>query len=218
MKIKSYFIFFVTLFFLQSVLFAQDNQSVKTDILFLKIQELENEIAELRNKIESQNYLIEKLINESLNNTSENEIKSNDELTLSQDIKLIGVEDSKSKEQVFNSAISALEQQKYDMSFELFSYFVESFTDEEKNPLSYFWLGEISLINNDLDKSKFYFLELISSYPNHYRVPLAHKKIGDIYLKSNDVQSAKDKYNFVVREYPNNSASSLALQLLKNME
>ena len=218
MKIKSYFIFFVTLFFLQSVLFAQDNQSVKTDILFLKIQELENEIAELRNKIESQNYLIEKLINESLNNTSENEIKSNDELTLSQDIKLIGVEDSKSKEQVFNSAISALEQQKYDMSFELFSYFVESFTDEEKNPLSYFWLGEISLIKNDLDKSKFYFLELISSYPNHYRVPLAHKKIGDIYLKSNDVQSAKDKYNFVVREYPNNSASSLALQLLKNME
>ena len=218
MKIKSYFIFFVTLFFLQSVLFAQDNQSVKTDILFLKIQELENEIAELRNKIESQNYLIEKLINESLNNTSENEIKSNDELTLSQDIKLIGVEDSKSKEQVFNSAISALEQQKYDMSFELFSYFVESFTDEEKNPLSYFWLGEISLINNDLDKSKFYFLELISSYPNHYRVPLAHKKIGDIYLKSNDVQRAKDKYNFVVREYPNNSASSLALQLLKNME
>ena len=218
MKIKSYFIFFVTLFFLQSVLFAQDNQSVKTDILFLKIQELENEIAELRNKIESQNYLIEKLINESLNNTSENEIKSNDELTLSQDIKLIGVEDSKSKEQVFNSAISALEQQKYDMSFELFSYFVESFTDEEKNPLSYFWLGEISLIKNDLDKSKFYFLELISSYPNHYRVPLAHKKIGDIYLKSNDVQRAKDKYNFVVREYPNNSASSLALQLLKNME
>ena len=218
MKIKSYFIFFVTLFFLQSVLFAQDNQSVKTDILFLKIQELENEIAELRNKIESQNYLIEKLINESLNNTLENEIKSNDELTLSQDIKLIGVEDSKSKEQVFNSAISALEQQKYDMSFELFSYFVESFTDEEKNPLSYFWLGEISLIKNDLDKSKFYFLELISSYPNHYRVPLAHKKIGDIYLKSNDVQRAKDKYNFVVREYPNNSASSLALQLLKNME
>ena len=211
MKIKSYFIFFVTLFFLQADLFAQDNQSVKTDILFLKIQELENEIAELRNKIESQNYLIEKLINESLNNTSENEIKSNDELTLSQDIKLIGVEDSKSKEQVFNSAISALEQQKYDMSFELFSYFVESFTDEEKNPLSYFWLGEISLIKNDLDKSKFYFLELISSYPNHYRVPLAHKKIGDIYLKSNDVQRAKDKYNFVVREYPNNSASSLAL-------
>ena len=31
-------------------------------------------------------------------------------------------------------------------------------------------------------------------------------------------QKAKDKYNFVIREYPNDTASSLALQLLKNME
>ena len=38
------------------------------------------------------------------------------------------------------------------------------------------------------------------------------------YLKNNDTNAAKDKYNFVVREYPNNTASSLALQLLKNME
>ena len=97
-------------------------------------------------------------------------------------------------------------------------YFVESFIDDEKIPLSYFWLGEISLINNDLENSKNFFMELISLHPNHYRVPLSHKKIGDIYLKSNDIKNAKDKYNFVIREYPNNTASSLALQLLKNME
>ncbi len=202
MKIKSNFIFFVSLFSILPVLFAEDNDSIKTDILFLKIQELETEIAELRNKIESQNYLIEKLINESLSDTSDNQSKNVDELILSQDIKLIGVDDPKSKEQVFNSAIAALEEQKYDISYELFNYFVESFEDEEKNPLSHFWLGEISLIENDLSKPK----ELIP------------RKIGDIYLKSNDVQRAKEKYNFVVREYPNNSASSLALQLLKNME
>ena len=61
-------------------------------------------------------------------------------------------------------------------------------------------------------------MELISSFPSHYRIPLAHKKIGDIYFKNNNKIAAKDKYNFVVREYPNNTASSLALQLLKNME
>jgi TolA-binding protein len=74
------------------------------------------------------------------------------------------------------------------------------------------------LINNNLNQSEDYFMELISSYPNHYRIPLAHKKIGDIYLKNDDKNAAKSKYNFVVREYPNNTASSLALQLLKNME
>ena len=45
MKIKSNFIFFVSLFLIQPILFAEDNESIKTDILFLKIQELETEIA-----------------------------------------------------------------------------------------------------------------------------------------------------------------------------
>jgi hypothetical protein len=45
---------------------AQDSQSTESDILFLKIQELEMEMSDLRNEVEAQNYLIEKLINESL--------------------------------------------------------------------------------------------------------------------------------------------------------
>ena len=59
-------IFIVLISFLSSTSNANENVSAKTDILFLKIQELELEIAELRNKIESQNYLIEKLIDESM--------------------------------------------------------------------------------------------------------------------------------------------------------
>ena len=61
MNTRILFTFFV---FFSFSLDAVENQTAKTDILFLKIQELELEIAELRNKIESQNYLIEKLIND----------------------------------------------------------------------------------------------------------------------------------------------------------
>ena len=141
-----------------------------------------------------------------------------EDLAINTDVRFKGIEDPKSIDQVYKAAIDALENQDLEKAFVLFNYFVDSFNDEEKRPLSYFWLGEISLMNNELDKSKDFFMELISIYPNHYRVPLAHKKIGDIYLKTNDINKAKDKYNFVVREYPNNTASSLALQLLKNME
>tara|TARA_Y100000991_G_C21972007_1_gene349970 strand:+ start:3018 stop:3671 length:654 start_codon:yes stop_codon:yes gene_type:complete len=210
-------IFIILISFLSSAIDADENESAKTDILFLKIQELEIEIAELRNKIESQNYLIEKLIDESLDSSDE-ESENTDDFALDTDIRFKGIEDPNSKDQVYSAADKALRAQDYDKAFTLFNFFVNSFNDNEKKPLSYFWLGEISLTNNDLDKSKDFFMELISSYPNHYRVPLAHKKIGDIYLKSNELDKAKDKYNFVVREYPNNTASSLALQLLKNME
>ena len=54
-----------TLFFLYSSFLTAEDDNVEVDLLFLKIQELEIEIAELRNILESQNYLIQKLIQES---------------------------------------------------------------------------------------------------------------------------------------------------------
>jgi len=217
MKIRFNFIFFIFICLLQNSLYANENEDAKTDILFLKIQELEAEIAELRNKIESQNHLIEKLIKESLVASTESS-EDDEDIDLGSDIRFIGIEDPNSKDQVYEAAIKALESQDLDKAFQLFDFFVNSFSDEEKRPLSYFWLGEICFIDNKLEQSKDFFMQLISLYPNHYRVPLAHKKIGDIYLKSNELDKAKEKYNYVVREYPNNTASSLALQLLKNME
>tara|TARA_B100000787_G_scaffold29610_1_gene19753 strand:- start:62 stop:718 length:657 start_codon:yes stop_codon:yes gene_type:complete len=204
--------------FFSSLIVAEDKEIVQADILFLKMQELEIEIADLRNKVESQEYLIEKLIKESAGLENEADEEESDSLTTSSLIRFKGIEDVKSKEDVYSSATKALEVQNFEKAFTLFEYFVESFKDDEKTPISYFWLGEISINNNNLDASKDYFMELISSFPEHYRVPLAHKKIGDIYLKNNDLDMAKDRYGFVVREYPNNIASSQALQLLKSME
>ena len=54
------------LVFFSSFSITQDSQSKESDILFLKMQELEMEMADLRNEVEAKNYLIEKLINESV--------------------------------------------------------------------------------------------------------------------------------------------------------
>jgi hypothetical protein len=42
--------------------------------------------------------------------------------------------------------------------------------------------------------------------------------MGDILMMSDESDAAKIKYQFVVQTYPSNAASSLALQLLENME
>ena len=197
-----------------SLVISEDN--VEIDLLFLKIQELESEIAELRNILESQDYLIQKLIQESVDNLNDDE----DINSIASDniVRFQGIDDTKSKEEVYTSAIKSLQDQNFEQASSLFKFFVENFKDEEKLPLSFFWLGEIALIQNNLKSSEEYFLELVNLYPSHYRTPLAHKKIGDIFLKKNEFDKAKDKYNFVIREYPDDAASSLALQLLKNME
>ena len=218
MKKKS--LVFSFLFIIAFNSFSQENDNVEVDLLFLKIQELEKEIADLRNILESQDYLIQKLIQESVQedeNTNSDLDKFGD-INSTNVIRFTGVDDVQSKEEVYKEAIKALGEQNFIKASSLFNYFVESFSDEEKLPLSFFWLGEIAYIQENYRSSNKYFLELITLYPDHYRVPLAHKKIGDIFLKNNELDKAKDKYNFVIREYPNNTASSLALQLLKNME
>ena len=99
MDIRFFFIFFVLIAFFPSLLKADENETAKTDILFLKIQELESEIAELRNKIESQNYLIEKLIEESLDSSEEDSQQS--EFAKSA---VINIEDSLLMEQLRSNA------------------------------------------------------------------------------------------------------------------
>ena len=218
MKKKSLVFSFLFIIAFNSI--SQENDNIEVDLLFLKIQELEKEIADLRNILESQDYLIQKLIQESVQedeNTNSDLDKFGD-INSTNVIRFTGVDDVQSKEEVYKEAIKALGEQNFIKASSLFNYFVESFSDEEKLPLSFFWLGEIAYIQENYQSSNKYFLELITLYPDHYRVPLAHKKIGDIFLKNNELDKAKDKYNFVIREYPNNTASSLALQLLKNME
>jgi len=63
---KKNYLFFSFLFIISLNSFSQESDSVEVDLLFLKIQELELEIADLRNKLESQDYLIQKLIQESV--------------------------------------------------------------------------------------------------------------------------------------------------------
>ena len=207
---------FLTLASFQS--FSQDFESTESDILFLKIQELEQEIAELRNELETQAYLLEKLLNELESIGDESEAGLTEEIVDEDIFRFEGINDSQSIDEVYDSAINALENDDLENAKKLLDFFLINFPDAERIPLVLFWLGEISFINGDIDDSFIYFLELVSNHEDHWRAPQSHKRLGDIYLSKDDLDNAKAKYNFVLKNYPNNSVSSIVLQILENME
>jgi len=209
-------ILFAVLFTVPLYVNAQEVDA--SDILFLKIQELEGELASLRSELESQAYLIEKLLNEE-------SIQVDDDTSLDAEItsevntfRFEGINDSKSIDEVYDQAIAELNDKDFQVAKLSFAYLANNFNDDEKIPLSLFWLGEISLLESNLEESEKFFQRLATDFPDHWRTPLAHKKIGDILMMSGDPGSAKIKYQFVVQAFPDNTASSLALQLLENME
>ena len=209
------FVFF-TLISFQS--FSQDFENTESDILFLKIQELELEIAELRNELETQAYLLEKLLME-LGSYEEESSKEKIEENVENNIfRFEGINDLQSIDEVYNSAIEALENNELGNAKKLLDYFLINFPDADRVPLVLFWLGEISFIDGDIDDSFIYFSELVTNHEDHWRAPQSHKRLGDIYLTKNEVDNAKAKYNFILKNYPSNSVSSIVLQILENME
>ena len=125
--------------------FSQDFESTESDILFLKIQELEQEIAELRNELETQAYLLEKLLNELESIGDESEAGLTEEIVDEDIFRFEGINDSQSIDEVYDSAINALENDDLENAKRLLDFFLINFPDAERIPLVLFWLGEISL-------------------------------------------------------------------------
>ena len=184
---------------------AKDNSS---DILFLKIQQLEDEIASLRSELESQAYLIDQLSNNNEDVTENNE-SSNQFTQIDDKIKIDGI---------YDQAIQSLNKQDYADAKEKFNFIYKNFSNSEKIPLSLFWIAEISLSETNIKEAEKNLMLLIRLYPNHWRTPLAHKKVGDIFLAQGNKKLAREKYKYVVNSFPDDNAASLALQLLENME
>ena len=208
--------FFIALFLVPLNIYSQEVDA--SDILFLKMQELEGEHASLRSELESQAYLIEKLLNEELS-LEENNIPKEADIDFEESsFRFEGINDSRSIDEVYDEAISELNNKDFQAAKQSFAYLANNFNDDEKIPLSLFWLGEISLLESNLEESEKFFQRLASDFSDHWRAPLAHKKIGDILMMSGDLGAAKIKYQFVIQTFPDNAASSLALQLLENME
>ena len=209
---------FIFAIFALAPLYSFSQEVDASDILFLKIQELEGEIATLRSELESQAYLIEKLLNEETDQFDADSALDTDINPELDTFRFEGINDSKSIDEVYDQAIRELNDKDFQASKKSFNYLASNFNDNEKIPLSLFWLGEISLLESNLDESDRFFQRLASDFPDHWRTPLAHKKIGDILMMSGETEAAKAKYQFVLQAFPNNSASSLVLQLLENME
>ena len=209
-------LFFAVL--LSTPLFIESREVDAGDILFLKVQELEGEISALRSELESQAYLIDKLLNENQSKVEINNTADTQAQVAENSFRFEGINDGQSIDEVYEQAISQLNDKNFEDAKKSFVYLADNFTDDEKIPLSLFWLGEISLLESNLEQSETFFQLLAVNHPEHWRTPLAHKKIGDILMMSGELGAAKIKYQFVVQAYPNNAASSLALQLLENME
>ena len=205
--------------FLSFNILSQENSDKEFIELYLKIQNLEKEIATLRNEIE--------VIQTQLDFYQEKNIQKINEID-SKLISLMSIEDLQKSEaiverddQVLNSydqAILLIRKGQLNEALSALNAFVQSNNDSDDTPLAYFWMGEINLTNGNLAVATQNYNTLVGLYPAHWKVPLAKFKLGTIYSEQGNKERAVALFESVIREYPDSSAAKASAETLSSLE
>ena len=196
---------------------ADDDEFIE---LYLKIQELEQEIAVMRNQIEILNTKQDFFERQNEKSFNDLELKILSYKNL-EDLELKGGESLTENTNPLNSyeeGIILIKKGDFVNALTALKNFINLPEKNEQTPLAYFWLGELNLNLGDYGQSIQDFNTLIGLYPGHWRTPLAKYKLGVIYLEEGDSERAGEQFKLVIDEFPESSAaeaSRVALDSLK---
>ncbi|WP_339897113.1 YbgF trimerization domain-containing protein [uncultured Gilvimarinus sp.] len=115
--------------------------------------------------------------------------------------------------EVYGAAYDLLRQREVDASIGAFKDHLTRFPNGEYTGNSYYWLGEIYLLKNDLPAAQQWFSDLLREFPDSRKVPDAQFKLGKVYHLQGQDARAKELLNIVASS--NSDASRLAQQYLK---
>lgn len=116
--------------------------------------------------------------------------------------------------EVYAAAYDLLRQREYDAAVTALKDYLTRFPSGAYAGNSYYWLGEIYLLKEDLPQARDWFDKLLTNFPNDRKVADAKFKLGKVYHLLGDNQKAKT----VLSEVASGSgdAARLARQYLQD--
>ena len=206
--------------------FIFSDDSEKIELLYKNIAALEEEIVVLRNLVEENSYLIERLQELNQQRYLETDKRIYD-LSLLKNNKDIDPEDIENilEEEIMNidlisftEALELFEAAMYAEALDKFRKIIISSPDGEYTPDAYFWSGELFLAQKMLEDARESYLIIIDKYPDHKRAPDSLYKLGEIAVSLGEGLAAVDYFKSVIDTYPNSAVTQLAKKSLENIQ
>lgn len=199
--------------------------------LFYQIQVLQQELQDLRGKVEEQDYQIRRLqqdqrqqyldLDSRVVALSENKPAPAPLTALPEDAATPMVDPAErpdfsdmsglSEQDAYRMAFEAMRGQQFAESMTGFQQLIENFPNGRYTPNAFYWMGEIYLVaEQDAEKARQSFMQVVNLYPDHQKTPDALYKLGVVYATLGDMEAAQRFLARVQREYPDSSAAGLA--------
>ena len=220
-------------------LFAEDKiiSDEGLTILYEKIGRLEQEISELRSKLEESTYAFERF--EELNQQRyididrrlyELSINEKDQIDDSFDVESnLSIFDNQSMEGSINdieyrelllhkNALELFDLGRYAEALKVFDNQIVDYPSGKYTGDAYFWSGELFLAQEKFADARESYLIVINQFKGHIRYYDAHYKLGEIARIGNELDEAKNYFKIVIKNYPDTGVAELALKSLENIE
>lgn len=120
----------------------------------------------------------------------------------------------------YKTAMQLVRAKKYNQAIKEFDAFYKANPKSKLAANSLYWMGEIQMVKADIKGAEANFLKVTQKFPNHLKSADAHYKLAMIKHKQGDVKSSKAKLKALIENYSGKSDRivRLAKAYLKRLE
>ena len=200
--------------------------------LFSQLQQMQNEISLLRGMLEEQQNEIQRLKQEGLERYQELDRRiAGGASSATQESSAGGAIDASAapaapaqaageadpaKEKLYyEAAFDLIKARDFDKANQAFNAFLRRYPDSQYAGNAQYWLGEVALVQGNLQEAGKAFATVSQRYSTHNKVPDSLYKLADVERKLGNADKARGILQQLVAQYPGTSAAQLAQQDLK---
>ena len=207
-------------------------------MLFNQLEQMQQEIAQLRGMLEEQQYEIQRLKQEGLEryqdldqrlsganagapaqNSADGAINANGTSTPPAAQQQAGAEpaDPAKEKLYYDAAFDLIKAKDFDKASQAFSAFLNRYPNSQYAGNAQYWLGEVNLAKGDLQAAGQAFAKVSQAYPSHAKVPDSLFKLADVERRLGNNDKARGILQQVIAQYPGSSAAQLAQRDLQRL-
>lgn len=218
----------------QSQVYAQSGQSQ----LLVLVQQLQEEVRQLRGMVETQQYQLEKMQREQRDRYRDIDrrisalIQAAPDTGLSTDGATVVPEaaaqpttppaseqstaasqspaTAQGDNEAYQAAFALVRERRFDEARSAFQAFIRQYPQSSNRANAHYWIGEIDLAQQSLASAKLEFERVVNEFSGHNKVPDALYKLGVVEDRLGNGQAARKVFEQLLNQYPQSSAAGLA--------
>ncbi len=176
--------------------------------LFYQLQQLQQEVLELRGLVEQQNHELQTLKQQRLDDYVDldrriAEVQSGNgagtsaaaAATTAATTTTIAAGTTapatETEKESYSKAYNLLKERNVEQSILAFRKYIDDYPEGQYTANAYYWLGEIYLLQGELNEAETKFSYLIENYPDHRKAPDAQFKLAKVYYQQDKKEQSK---------------------------